>query len=258
VLDRVDPGNWNTVFEALAASPRWRVCEWDHAIVAFERTERDGVWTVPRDGWHRGDVVWRALLRFTAWDEGLPWGDSALVTRVEATEETVRVVPFAGSGAWEGWTIEATAFEGRDLSLETGVAYRSASERTEEIADGVGEMVTDILAGHRGAGLRARPSLQIQTSPMGLEIQGWLDPGGPGWTWIRLVADGEPWEEDAVRTATREAIGWSADPEQVFWLQGEVPVPAGPGFDAIAEVWLQPPLSEPTKVAELPVHVPAR
>jgi hypothetical protein len=244
VLDRVNPANWNGVFSWLASDCRFRVTEHDHAIVALFREPDGDAWTVPHDGYHRDATsVRRALFRFTAWDEQIPWTHSARVSRVDATATTLDVVPFVAGPPYDGWAVRAVAIEGRDLTLETHEA-RAPGEAREwggELRAEAKRVVEDILAGRSDevhAARRGASEATIVHTERGWEWRAWINPGAPGWVWVHLDPD-SGWDAAAVEAATREAVGWSTDAGETFYMQGSLPPPIDNVRSVTAEVWLQ-------------------
>ncbi len=238
-MNQVNPGNWNVVFGNLAADPSWRLCEYDNAIVAFEREHG----AVDRDGFV-GHT--RVLFRFTAWDRELPWAGGAPIARVPADHATI-TAPVFGDPARV-----AIAYEGLDLTLE--VLDTGDFERARGALAAASAMTTELL-GERAPPPPGAEGLAVTRTNRGIDIRGWIDPGQPGWTWLRLVRnDGTVLHEDAVAIATREALGFG----QPSYLQAEVPLPPGPGFKGRAEAWIRPAMGDDVKVGEWAVTVPRR
>jgi hypothetical protein len=93
-----------------------------------------------------------------------------------------------------------------------------------------------------------------------LDVSARVRPSGPGVVWARVL-DGQlrPWEEAAVAAGTRERIGWSTDPKQLWWMQGAFPVPAGASFSGTLEIWFQPDAGgAPEHLLASPIKVPKR
>ena len=258
ILDEVDSGNWNAMFQQLAADPRWRVTEYQNAIVAMQRiADSHGRWTLPRHGYHVDDAgyTWRALLRFTAWDHDHPWADSETIERVPASTSTLTLAPtLVQRDPWLGQHVTALVIEGRDLSLELHeIGPPESRPNTFDKLGTVPQFVSNTLS--RVEAIRQRgydpmllpleePSkvatLAVRTREGLLDIRARLNPGEPGWTWARITQGKYVWNEAAVAAATREAIGFSRTPSEFFLMQGEIPLPDQTVFDGDLEIWFQP------------------
>ncbi len=246
VLDDVNPMNWNQIFGHLAADAEWRLCEYDHAIVAMQRADGH----LPRTGFHDGS--WRVLYRFTAWDAELPWTVAENIARVPAGHEQFEA-PIFGDDA------TAVVIEGLDLSLQ--VYEQGGPQHTQSAIDAAGPAVKRWLE------TAAAPSGHVRSSgvvliPMNgaFELQAWLNPKQPGWTWMRVIDNkGVVFEEAAVAIASREAVGFSLDDREFFYMQGVIPLPQGPGFKGTAEFWTRPAMGgEDVRIAVFEVEVPER
>ncbi len=271
ILDAVGTAHWDAVATHLAADPRWRLVELDGAVVAFQRADAGVLGRVgAREGYRReGDATVRAALRFLSWDRDVDWERSALVSRARAADPEVTL------GLWRSSDGLASALDvrGVDLSLDVYEA-RPGAERpfTRATLDTIGPWIAEILADDAlhttGFAPAAMPpdapmhgtSLALTAPASGtLELRAALNPGAAGWSWLRILdARGRPWAAEAVAIGSREAIGWSIDPEQTFWMQGRFPVPPGPAFRGAAEVWFLAPGAEPTRLMRQPITVPAR
>jgi hypothetical protein len=257
-LGRLDDRALAGLIAACAADPAWRVVEEGGVLVAHRRVEDGQGWSVARTGFHApaapsGGVTWRVDLRFGAWPATSPWRTSPNVLRADAAATRLVVRAFTAR-AVETYGLRATALsvDGPKVAFdvyELGAddARATTVEALKSLATGVptaawstagrladGRDVTDPPAEP------APPGITVAASGAQLDVRGSVNPGVPGWTWVRLVGPGGVWEEAVVGAGTRERIGWSADPARTFWLQGRFPVPPGPAFDATAEVWTAP------------------
>ena len=258
VLNEVDSGNWNAMFQQLAADPRWRVTEYQNAIVALQRIpDPDGRWTLPRHGYHTdaSGYTWRALLRFTAWDHDHPWADSETIARVPASSSSLTLAPvLVQREPWLGQHVTALVVEGRDLSLEIHeIGPPDSRPNTFEKLGTVPQFVSNALSrleAIRAVGFDrmllplgepgADPSVMVQAREGLLTLRARLNPGEPGWSWARITRKKHVWNEAAVAAATREAVGYSTDPSELFLMQGEIPIPKGLALDGTLEIWFQP------------------
>ena len=248
----LDPRHEAVAVETLAVDPRWRVVERDGALVAFHRASIDDGYTVSLDGVHReDDVMWRVALCFGEWADG-SWSALSARDRFTAgpTKSRFQLFPL-GPGIHEGWTASGLAWEGPTVSLEVFEA-RDAEDRPRTV-NALQYRPRAILALARAleedvapadrlppgepvvepAGVELRPRV-----PGHLEMRARVNPGSAGWTWMRLVReDGTVWVEDAVGIGTRERVGYSDDPGEVFYMQAHFPAPSGDAFVAYVEFW---------------------
>jgi hypothetical protein len=132
--------------------------------------------------------------------------------------------------------------------------------------------VADSAADIRAHGFTAAmmPGRQVKTGeptvavtspgPGELDVRGWVHTPGPGVAWVRVLdTDLVAWEGAAVATGTREILGASDNPKQLFYFQGRFPVPSGAAFSGTVEVWHQADGGgPPTRLAAAPATIPAR
>jgi hypothetical protein len=260
----------------LAADPRWRVAEVDGVLAATRRSEADGGWTLPQHGYHRDDAgPWRVLLRFGAWPAEHPWVRSEFVAKASAATASATVRGFVPpNDVYHGNVTTALSVEGPRLSLD--VYEMSAADDREHTRWALGEVPSLVYnvrtlrasigaTGHdamllpRGEPATAHASVALSAAGPGeVEFRGRINPGEPGWTWLRIVRDDRPFEELAVVAATRERAGWSPNPAHGFYLQSRIPVAPGPSFTARAELWFQADGGAPWRMHAEQVQVPAR
>lgn len=266
-----------SLFEVFSADPRWRVTEEDGVMVAYLRVADGAGWTVPRSGYHKAadGAAWRVDVRAGLWGASSKWLTSPYVKHL---------APGAGKAHMTSWVMADPAMRGLHasaMSIESpGVAvdlfeaggssgrpYMSAGlvQAQQTIMTVVG--ASAYFAREGGAAARvpaAEPSTPGQivvSAPSSgvLDVRARVNPGVPGWTWVRLVSEHGPWNDAAVGAGTRERVGFSPDTARAFYLQSAFPVPQGPGFAGTAEVWFKPDDGGPIrKLASSPVNVPAR
>lgn len=278
-LDAVDAHKGAALLELLAADPRWRVGEEHGVPVAWLRAQdATGAWVVPAGGYHVvTDGVWRADVRLGAWPAASPWAVSSWARRPEAGASkvtldawvmsdpnlrglrgTVMVIDAAGVGV-DVFEADTAAVRGRPYT----VAGLSAAQRVIGTAVASADQIH--ASGSRAMALPVGEpalvgALSVSSPAAGqLDVRARVNPGARGWVWVRVMAGGTVWEEAAVGSGTRERVGWSTDPARGFWAQSAFPVPAGPAFDATAEVWFAPDDGGTVrKLMSVPVTVPAR
>jgi hypothetical protein len=265
-LDRVTAANRGQVLAGLMADPRWRVVDEGANVVAYRRTQDGGAWSVPFAGFHRGDAdAWRAAVRCGK----RPPADSWLGPQVGhalASAPSIKVQSFhprvpagwaAMAASWDGKECALEIYEaqaGKDLDLtHTASLIAIAPQQLGALVDGVDYTYP------RGEPVVGEPKVTVGWRAGQLDVRGRAHPPGPGVIWVRLVDPaGLAWEERWVGVGTRERIGWSAKPEQMYYFQGAFPVPKGPGFAGTAEVWFQPATGAASRLHAVPVTVPAR
>jgi len=272
-LNQVDHDRQEGFLRHVAADPRWRLVAWDGAIVAFKRVAEDERWTVPLRGYHETDKsAWRAALRFTPWKKGAPWYDSPLVSNAKSDDPKIKLAVFtledhrdlqAVAMSWKG---PAVAYELYEAAREVELT-RTQTELTTlpgfitlASLPGVERKGYSQPAMPKDGVQSGEPTFEITPAADGhLDLHGWMHVPGRGITWARILdTELKPWEEAAVATGTREIIGWSSDPETLFYMQGRFPVPKGKHMSATVEIWHQPDGGEPTRVGAFPVTVPDR
>lgn len=248
----LQPAHVPLAVDTLAVDPRWRVVERDGALVAFHRTTADDGYTVPLDGMHREDEeVWRVALRFTDWAED-SWSSRAGRDLFEAgpSKSTFKLYPL-GPGDYEGWVASGLVWDGPALGLEVFEARpvddRPRTIRALQYRPSAMRALANALAANVPRQERLPPGEPL-VEPAGVEfrpmVAGYLEmrarvnPGSAGWTWMRLVRDdGTVWVQDAIGVGTRERVGHSDDPSQVFYMQAHFPAPSGAAFAAYVEFW---------------------
>ncbi len=271
-LADVDEEGARLVMRTLAALPGWRVHEGPTGVVA---SLRDGDGFVSRSGYHiEGRTAWAASVRATPMTASSTWRTVSQVGRASPSDSSVKLLGMPiSTGPFQGAWTSAFRVEGPVMSFgihelgDEDDRARSARAlgavgRTLDLAASMTDMVaTD---GVRGMYLPAgepgtAPSLEIRSPREGwLEVRARVSPPSWGWTWIRLVVDGKPWEEGPVGSGTRERVGGGVE-GSYFYLQGEFPVASGPAAAAEAEVWFTSASSEaPMKLTSFPVSIPAR
>jgi hypothetical protein len=266
-----------SLFEVFAADPRWRVTEEDGAMIAYLRVADGAGWSVPRSGYHRSadGATWRVDVRAGAWDPTSRWLTSPYVKHLP---------PGIGKARMTSWVMADPAMRGLHasaMSIESpGVAVDlfeagGAVDRPHTSAGLVQAQQTIMtvvgaaayFAREGGAAARvpaaepAAPGVVLVTAPSAgtLDLRARVNPGVPGWTWVRLVSDRGPWNDAAVGAGTRERVGFSSDPTRGFYMQSAFPAPQGPGFTGTAEVWFKPDDGGPArKLSSTVVTVPAR
>ncbi|MCO4748340.1 MAG: hypothetical protein KC912_26335 [Proteobacteria bacterium] len=274
-LDTIDH---DLALTQLAVDPRWRVGREEGGVVAVARQAVDGkspTWSMP---WHGYAVDSKRCTRtgftFSERTREWAWDNSDFVATTKSTDEshTLTGVRLLGS-ACRGQMGTALVVEG-PITLEI---FEGGTEdgrpHTMSVVDDIQKLRELPFSGpvieRQGytprlvpeGGIRSgHPSLDIARSDSGLMLEAWQNPGAAGWTWLRILdGDLQPWEEDAVATATLERVGWSESPEERFLMQAEIPLPSGRAFSGTVEIWTVPDGSEdPVRVDSTPIKIPTR
>lgn len=264
-VDAVQGAARQKVLERLMIDPRWRVVDDAGTTTAYLRTSGADGWTVPYAGFHRTDAeAWRVALRCGKRPPADPWlGPQVAHTLAASPKSKVNVfhprIP-------PGWSAVAVSWDGRECALEVYEGHAGDDLDLPHLVEVIG-VVPGLLTSYASASdypVRGEPasvpaSVAITWRAGQLDVRARAHPPEPGVTWVRILDEkGAVWEERAVGTGTRERLGWSADPAQMYYLQGSFPVPAGPGFGGTAEVWFQAAGQAATKLHTVPVAVPVR
>jgi len=272
----VDEEGARSVARHLAADPRWRLGVWDGVLVAFERRKEEDLWTVPRHGFHMlPERSWRGVVRFGDWTGSSEWASSSWVTRVGHLSTTLSATAFPWGGD-SPLMATAISIDGPALALDlyeaTPVRARAHTHTSlQELPFFLQTLEFEIRRIRRqgyvqsqmpsGQPAKGFPDLAVTTpAPGTLEVIGRVNPGGKGWTWIRILdTDLQPWETDAVAAATREVVGWSPNPKEQFYFQSQFPVPSGPRFSGTVELWFaEDPTGRPQRLGAFPADIPER
>ena len=268
-LDRFGAGNGASTADLLAASlcanPTYRVTRWEGATVAILRVRDNQLGaTVPFAGYHHGqegqpDATWRVLLRLSPRTVGAEWTTSPLVDRFTSADSILKVNAFQPAGQdWFDW--RAAAFEAVGPAATLEVHELSRDLELGPLADAIKRVTKDLISLDQlqqpatdtapwgwlppGEPFHVPPVLharRVEGDPAhggGLELSGRLNPGFPGWTWVRITdLQGRTWMDDLVGPSTLERVGWSRDDSANFWFQGRVPTTTPLPAQAVLEAW---------------------
>ncbi|MCB9781233.1 MAG: hypothetical protein H6742_21885 [Alphaproteobacteria bacterium] len=256
----IDPSEADILEAHLAAHPGWRVTRWDGATMAFLRTDSDHGRVVPWAGYHGSrdeKQIWRAAVRIRPRSAGAEWAESPLIDRFTPTDNMLKVHGWQPGGeGWYLWRAAAIEVVGPVATVE--VHELSTRLELNQTSDALRWITTDLQSldkFHDDVDTSQQPwgwlppgeptsdaqGVYVDAIDGGIEVTGRLNPGRPGWTWVRITdAYGRPWLEPLVGAATLERIGWSSNPAQSFWLQGRVPTDTPLPAGAIVEAWFQP------------------
>lgn len=268
VLGRVTAANTPSILAQLAKDPRWRVSESDGAVVVVPRTgDPKAGWHTPYDGYVKsGSGAWRVAIRFGKRPPTSPWATSTVVARAKAKDPVAKIKGFQPR-ALPGMTAAALVWEGELCALEVFEASKDddlshLTNALSEIPAMLQRMVDypTFVVLPQGEPKTGEPSATVTVSGRTVDVSARVHPPGPGVVWARVLDTNlQPWEDAAVAAGTRERIGWSEDPKQLFWMQGAFPVPAGGPVSGTLEVWFQADEGgAPTRLLASPIKVGRR
>lgn len=275
-LGRADEHDERLLLAHLAADPRWRVGQVDGVLAAVRRAEAPGGWVSTPSGYHdHGEGPWRVLVRFGAWDATHPWRTSDFVGRARADQDSAQIRGFLPPNTiYEGRVTTALSIDGDRLGVdiyEMGPADDRAHTRwalgelpsllhnVRVMRKNLGSIGHERMLLPRGEPAVGPAAVQVERSATGeLEFRARVNPGAPGWVWLRLVTPQGTFDEAPVAEATRERIGWSPSPSDVFFAQARFQVDPGPAFPATAEIWFQPDHGAARAIHSERIVVPAR
>lgn len=268
VLSRINEENKSAIVGQLARDPRWRVSEEDRVIVAVPRvSDGQGGWRAVWAGYHKTPTqAWRVAIRFGSPPPTSPWAVAPVVARARAKDPQIRVKGFQPRGlpgltaAALSWSSEGAAIELFEASKgdDLGHVTQALSEIPSMLARMVDYPTFVVLP--TGEPKVGEPQAAMTVAGRMLDVSARVHPSEPGVTWARVL-DGQlrPWEEAAIAAGTRERIGWSSDPKQLWYLQGAFPVPAGASFSGTLEIWFQADGgAAPERLLASPIKVPKR
>lgn len=259
-LGLLDAAGRERLWRLLEADPAWRVTEEHGRRVALRRVPEGSEWTVPRQGVHLVDGRgFRLAFRDGPWPAGTPWASSRNLVRDAAGEGRLSLPAWVVAGApWYGARASGVLIDVDGLGLDVlEVAPEGARALTADGLRLAAKAVDDVVDGRdRTERFAGEPGLSLTSPRPGqLEVRGRVPTPGLGWTWVRLVGPHGVWAEVEVGAGTRERLGTGPG---AWYLQAVFPVPAGPAFEATAEVWTMVDGGQPTRGLTQTVTVPAR
>lgn len=275
-LADLDDDGQQALVALLAADPRWRVYQDHELLLAARRESATDGWSVSATGYHNGDDgPWRTVLRFGAYEPDHPWVTSPAIAQVPAGTTQARIRGFVpASSVYQGKVITAVRIEAPAVALDL---YETGPEdgrpRTSDaLAEVPSAVANAVMLGDR---LRSRgheplllPPKEPASAPVSarfvatkdgaLDWRARVNPGEPGWVWLRLDQDGKGWHEPAIAAATRERVGWTETGERTFLAQSRFHLPDREAVRGTAEVWFLPDAGAARVLTRVPVDLPAR
>ena len=265
-LSTIDAAHADALQQHLCADPRWKVHRRSGVLTAEKRTRLGSAWRLPPSGYHEdSERMWRIAVRFDDRDPDATWAESELVSLAQAGDPTITVNGTPLLGEQDGQLATAIVVEAPQLAVEIFEAGPEGDRRITAKALGSIPVVLPGVSAERVATSGFDPSWMsavhvrsgeasaaLQPSEAGFsEVTGWLNPGGPGWTWLRLLdAEGLPWQDEVVPAWSTERIGWG---DGLFFFQAIVPTPE-PVAAVTAQIWHLPDGEQaPVKLLEWPL-----
>lgn len=265
-LNTIDATHAAALQQHLCADPRWKVHRRSGVLTAEKRTEEGPSWRLPPSGYHDdSDRMWRVAVRFEAREAGAPWAEESMISHAMAGDPAITVDGVPLLGEQDGQLATAIVVEAPELAVEI---FESGPQGDRQVtAEALGTlpvMLPEVSAARVAAGgfdpawlteahvHAGEATASLNPSEPGFsEVAGWLNPGGPGWTWLRLIdAEGLPWQDDAVPAWSAERVGWG---DGLFFFQAIVPTPE-PVAAVRAQIWHLPDDTQvPVKLLEWPL-----
>ncbi len=253
----------------LAADPRWRVTKIGDVRLAEQRIQEDGQWFVGMGGYNLdSEKCHRVALREGTRAMGTPWARSDLVAHgaVGTGEVELRVFALqrppctnqqAVALSVDG-PISLEVFESGEadaLPITTQALTTDMTFVRNATIDPASVLATGYESHALGGPLPTDTQVIAQPRAGGISIQGADNPGQPGWLWVRILSNGEVFEDRRFAAATMEQVGWSSDSTQRFPWQSMVPLPTGVTVDGSAEIWFAPDDGPPRALREVPIRI---
>lgn len=246
----------------LASSPSWRVFKEDGNVFATRRWAIGPEWTCTLHGYYtRHDVdLWSKAgvpdfqSRFTIGLSGRPWwrGNSE-TTRLKAGE-TAKVTLSKGNGQSESHCVIAAGPLAVEVMEQSGAVERRLTKASlgyveKELAPLVErptwETIRSILPAESIK--RGKPSIGLRKSfqPGIYDSVIWVNPGEPGMVYLKAfeVTQGTALSSERLKDASDEWVGWSDDPEELFFSNTNFTIYEGDWgkpYAARFEVWFTP------------------
>jgi len=260
----------------LQASPEWKVFHEKEEIVCYHRQKSGDHWQVSLNGYESardstGHAQTRLLFRFAK------TGGGAFTNKFNRNQ-TIVVNPLAGN---VNLNMKASD-QGVQSYLAVGQPglwfefFEQTDQepriRTRDTLDWLAEFLKNIRGAEaeimqtgfasalmpRNAIRKGIPVLDIRDGFQGgiYDVHGWVNPGRDGRTYLKVfnVASGQRLSEERIASTSNERIGWSEDPNQLFFYNAHITVYEGDWdhqYQARFELWHRSDSGAETKLIEL-------
>ncbi len=276
-------GKTEILLRQLQASPEWKVFQERGEAVCYKRERTNGKWRVSLNGYRsfflpQGFLCTRPLFRF-AREGGGPFrreynrgwlttadpleGEIQLNVDTSTSPEKRSYLAVGQKDLWFEF-LERSPYERRPY---TYIALQWLEEFLNDIRTAESEIRQTGFAAELlppDAIGRGKPTVYLTNwredyeperdnlSGGGYDIFAWVNPGEPGYVYLKVFSleTEERLSEDDVTPESNELIGWSKDPDTLFFYNSHIMVYEG-GFDthydARFELWFHPSDSGPEK-----------
>jgi hypothetical protein len=254
----------------LASSSAWRVFEENGSVFATRRWMIGPEWRYDLHGYYtKHDVeTWPDAgglpdfqSRFTIGLSGKPWWRGNKDTTWLKNGETVVAALSPGNQMQQSHCVISAGTVVVEVFEQSGARERRLTKAALDFL----QAELEPLAGnptwetaHRilapGSTRKGSPSFEIRNSfqPGLYDSIIWLNPGEPGMAYLKAfeVTKGTPLSVDRLKDKTNEWIGWSDDPEEVFFSNTHFTIYEGDWgnpYAARLEVWFSPDSGGPDR-----------
>ena len=268
-LARLGRENPDVLWRHLATSPAWRVFEERGDRFATRRWMIGSRWQYTLHGYYRSYDIYTGSIpgvayfqtRLTIGLSGKPWMRENEDTIRLRAGETSTAIPASDDSLHQssvlitagGLVVEVfEQSEGKERRL-TKAALAHLEEEFRPLAE-TPDVATIRARLPASSTRRGEPSLDLrESSHSGIytsEI--WLNPGEPGMIYHRAfeVTKGTPLSAERLKRASNEWVGWSDDPDELFFSNTHFTIYEGDSGDPYAarfEVWFVPDTGAPER-----------
>lgn len=258
-LARLQVGDPDLLRRYLASHPGWRVFDETGNLFATRRWIVGSEWSYNLHGYYTDGDFWpdseisRFQTRLTIGLSGEPWARcTADTTRLDAGK-AARAALLKGKELYESHCVISSGLLVVEVFEQSGTPERrlsnSALEFLEEemkplAANPSWENAKQLLP--PGGIRRGAPSLELRNSfqPGLYNSAIWVNPGDAGMVYLKAfeVTKGTPLSVGSLREYSNEWIGWSSDPEELFFSNTHFTIYEGDWgkpYAARFEVWFK-------------------
>ncbi|MFO7839333.1 MAG: hypothetical protein R6X08_07535 [Desulfosalsimonadaceae bacterium] len=246
----------------LASSPAWRVFEERGNDFATRRWKFGSQWRYNLHGYYtRHDVaagqkngIPEFQVRFTIGLSGKPWGRDNKDTTWLNTGEAAKVTLSTGNQMHESHCVISTDAVVAEVFEQSGARERRLTKAALDFLQAELQPLAENPSWETARRIlppdsirKGEPSFEIRNAsqPGVYDSMIWVNPGEPGTVYLKAfeVTRGTPLSVDRLQEKSNERIGWSGDPEELFFSNTQFTIYEGePGkpYAARLEVWFVP------------------